>query len=276
MNWTEWFSDIPSLALMYSINAVVAIALFVLGKWVAKRIIQLVGNLLKLQDVDATVVGFVSNILYVALLAIIIIASLSQLGVPTASFIAIVGAAGLAIGLALQGSLSNFAAGVLLVTFQPCRVGDYIEAAGESGTVKVITIFSTTLITPDQRTITIPNSNVFGGPIVNYSTSTSRRLDLTIGISYSADIAAVKVLLENLVRSDKRVLRELPMQIGVLELAESSVKLAVRPWVSNENYWPLRFDLLESIKSTLDEAGVEIPYPQLGVHWHQNELQPAQ
>lgn len=267
MNWVEYAEDIPALAINYGAKALAAIAIFLIGRWVARRVVNICGKLMKQRGVDPTVGGFVTNILFVVLLVMIIIAALAQLGIPTAQFIAVIGAAGLAIGLALQGSLSNFASGVLLVSFRPCKVGDYIEAAGVSGTVENITVFSTTLVTPDRRTITVPNSSVMGGPIVNYSTSPSRRLDLVVSVGYGSDLEQVKTLLRDIVESDPRVLpAHKPVQIGVLALADSSINFAVRPWVSNSDYWPLHFDLHERIKQRFDDAGIEIPFPQMQVH----------
>lgn len=267
MNWNELVSDLPDLALQYGLNLVFAAAIFLVGKWVAKRVIKLAGTVMTRQGIDPTVGGFVANIGYMILLLLIIVAALSQLGIPTASFIALIGAAGLAIGLALQGSLSNFASGVLLVTFRPCKLGDYIEAAGVAGTVDRITVFSTTLLTPDHRTITVPNSKLFDGAIVNYSTSATRRLDLIVGVSYDADLTRVKNLLREIVESDERVLEDQkPVQIGVHALASSSVDFVVRPWVASDDYWPLHFDLNERIKREFDRAGIAIPYPQMEVH----------
>lgn len=259
-------SQISRLIMDYSINIVLAAAIFIAGKWFAKRIIVITKRLMERHDVDSTIANFAGNIAYVALLAFVIIAALSQLGIPTASFVALVGAAGLAIGLALQGSLSNFASGVLLVLFHPIRLDDYVEAAGVSGSVKEINVFSTTLITPDRRTITVPNSLVLGGPIINYSTSTSRRIDLVISVGYDADLSEAKSLIEQVVKNDNRVLVENELTIGVLALAASSVDLAVRPWVASENYTAAKFELQEAIKNALDSAGISIPYPQLDVH----------
>ena len=272
MDWIEYVEELPELLIQYGSNLAAALLIFFVGKWVAGRVVTFGGKLMTQRDIDPTVGGFVTNIVYMLLLMLIIIAALSQLGVPTAQFIAVIGAAGLAIGLALQGSLSNFASGVLLVSFRPCKVGDYVEAAGVSGTVQKITVFSTTLTTPDQRTITVPNSNVMGGPITNYSTSPSRRLDLVIGVSYDSDLQVVKQLLREIVESDERVLdAHKPVQIGVLALADSGVNIAIRPWVDNENYWPLHFDLHERIKQRFDDAGIDIPYPQLDVHLQRQE-----
>ena len=259
----------PEVLLIYGSNIVLALAIFFIGKWAARRLVDFVAQVTASRGLDPTVGGFVRNIVYIGLLALIIIATLSQLGVPTASFIAIIGAVGLAIGLALQGSLSNFASGVLLVSFRPCKVGDYIEGAGVAGTVDQITVFSTALITPDQRTITVPNSSLLGGPIINYTTSPSRRLDLVISVAYDSNLDEVKTLLRDIVENDPRVLDEKkPVQIGVLALADSAINFAVRPWVSNDDYWSLHFDLHERIKERFDEAGVTIPFPQLQVAVH--------
>ncbi len=278
MNWIDYVEEVPTLAREYGLNLLAALLIFLVGKWLARRLVNLGRRLMDQRDIDPTVGGFVSNILYMVLLMLVIIAALSQLGVPTAQFIAVIGAAGLAIGLALQGSLSNFASGVLLVSFRPCKVGDYIEAGGVSGTVNEITVFSTTLVTPDQRTITVPNSSIMGGPITNYSTSPKRRLDMVIGIGYESDLKQAKNLLKEIVENDERVLdAHKPVQIGVLELADSSVNIAVRPWVATADYWPLHFDLHERIKQRFDEAGISIPYPQMDVHLpeRRDDEQPA-
>jgi len=267
MSWVEFVETLPALGIEYGLKALAAIAIFFIGKWVARRVVNLAGKLMTQREIDPTVGGFVTNILYMILLMLIIIAALSQIGIPTAQFIAVIGAAGLAIGLALQGSLSNFASGVLLVSFRPCKVGDYVDAGGVSGTVNNITVFSTTLITPDRRTITVPNSTVMGGAIVNYSTSPSRRLDMIISVSYDSDLKQVSSLLRDIVESDERVLEaHKPVQIGVLALADSSINFAVRPWVATANYWPLHFDLHQRIKEGFDNAGIVIPYPQMDVH----------
>lgn len=252
--------------LVVGLNVVAALAILIVGRWLARRVVDLGGRMMTRRGFDPTVGGFVTNIAYLALLVLVVIAALTRLGVPTASFIAIIGAAGLAIGLALQGSLSNFASGVLLVSFRPCKVGDYVEAAGVAGSVQRITVFSTTLLTPDQRTVTVPNSNLLGGPIVNYSTSPTRRLDLLFGVAYDTDIGEAKRLLREIVESDPRVLGDKEVQIGVLALADSSVNIAVRPWVAGSDYLALQFDLNERVKSEFDAAGIVIPFPQRDVH----------
>ena len=265
-DWITTQGELPTQILGLAGNALLALLIFFIGKWIARRLVDVGKRVALERGMEKTVAGFLSNIAYVALLVVVIIAAMAQLGIPIASFLAILGAAGLAIGLALQGSLSNFASGVLLVTFQPCKIGDYIEAGGASGTVTDITVFSTTLITPDQRTITVPNSSVLSGPIVNYSTSPSRRLDLAIGISYDADIASVKTLLRDVVEADERVLKAHPVQIGITDLADSSMLFTVRPWVSSGDFLQLKFDLHEKIKNALDSAGISIPYPQMDIH----------
>ena len=272
MNWSDLLERAPELALTYGLNLLAALAILYVGKWIAQRLVTVGGRVMTKRGLDPTVVGFVSNIAFVVLLVIVVIAALGQLGIPTASFVAAVGAAGLAIGLALQGSLSNFASGVLLVTFRPAKVGDYIEAAGVAGTVDEITVFSTRLVTPDRRTITVPNSKLFDGAIVNYSTSTVRRLDLVFGISYDSDVARAQRILRDVVESDPRTVEEhKPVQIGVLALADSSVDIAVRPFVRRDDYWPMHFDLHQRVKREFDAAGISIPFPQMDVH-----LPPAQ
>jgi len=258
---------LPETLLAFGADVFVALLILFVGRWLARRAVDLGGRMMSRRGFDPTVGGFITNIAYIVLLVLVAVAALSRLGIPTASFIAVIGAAGLAIGLALQGSLSNFASGVLLVTFRPAKVGDYIEAAGVGGTVKTITVFSTTLVTPDQRIITVPNSSMLGAPIVNYSTSPSRRLDLVFGVAYESDLVEVKTLLRRIVESDPRVLEEKkPVQIGVLALADSSVNFAVRPWVASADYWALHFDLHERVKREFDAAGIVIPFPQRDMH----------
>ena len=267
MDWSNLLERAPELAVAYGLNLLAALAILYVGRWVARRLVAVAGRVMTARGLDPTVIGFVSNIAFVVLLLIVAIAALGQLGIPTASFVAAIGAAGLAIGLALQGSLSNFASGVLLVTFRPAKVGDYIEAAGVAGTVDEITVFSTRLVTPDRRTITVPNSKLFDGAIVNYSTSPTRRLDLVFGVAYGSDVEGAERVLRDIVESDPRVLEaHKPVQIGVLALADSSVNIAVRPFVRREDYWPLHFDLHRRVKRAFDDAGIAIPFPQLQVH----------
>jgi small conductance mechanosensitive channel len=205
-------------------------------------------------------------LIYIALLTFVIIAAIGQLGIQTASFIAVFGAAGLAIGLALQGSLANFAAGFLLVILRPFRVGDFIEAAGVSGTVDAIEIFNTTLKTPDNRLIIIPNAKLSGDNIINYSAMDTRRVDMTVGVGYDADLSVVKTVLNDIISKDERVLSDPEPQIAVAELADSSVNFVVRIWVKTDDYWGVKFDTTETIKVRFDAEGIGIPFPQCDVH----------
>ena len=267
----ETFQKVYDLLMLYGVKVIAAIAIFIIGRWVAKGFQSLTKKLMDKKNVDPTITGFVGNLTYMALLVFVILAALGQLGIQTTSFIAILGAAGLAIGLALQGSLSNFAAGFLMLIFKPFKVGDYIEAAGVAGTVETIQIFTTTLQTPDNKTIIIPNSGVTNGNIVNYTVKGTRRVDMVFGISYKDDIEKAKQIMADVLGKDDRILKDPPMQIAVSELADSSVNFVVRPWASIENYWGIYFDAMENIKKAFDEAGVSIPYPQRDVHMYEHK-----
>jgi small conductance mechanosensitive channel len=216
--------------------------------------------------VDPTLSKFVKNLTYSLLLVFVVIAALGRLGVQTGSFIAIIGAAGLAVGLALQGSLSNFAAGVLMIIFKPFRVGDFIEAGGAMGTVKEIQIFNTILNTPDNKRVIVPNAQVTGGNIVNYSVNGTRRVDLVVGVSYDDDLKKAGQVIESVLKADNRVLADPAYTVAVSELADSSVNFVVRPWVNGSDYWDVYFDLTEKIKVSLEENGLSIPFPQRDVH----------
>ena len=252
--------------IQFLINILTAAAVFLIGKWLAKTIAGLLKKAMDKSNVDPTLSTFSKNLVYSALLVFVVIAALGQLGVRTGSFIAIVGAAGLAIGLALQGSLSNFAAGVLMIIFKPFKVGDYIEAAGTAGSVQEIHIFNTTLHTPDNCKIIIPNAQVTGGNIKNYSANPTRRVDLVIGVSYDDDLKKARQVIENVIKGDSRILPEPAYTVAVSELGDSSVNFVVRPWVNGADYWAVRFDLTEQIKVQLEENGLSIPYPQRDVH----------
>ncbi len=267
----DTLQKVYDLVMLYGVKVIAAIAIFIIGRWVAKGFQSITKKLMDKRNVDPTITGFVGNLTYMGLLVFVIIAALGQLGIQTTSFIAILGAAGLAIGLALQGSLSNFAAGFLMLIFKPFKVGDYVEAAGVSGTVEMIQLFTTTLITPDNKTIIIPNANVTGGNIVNYTVKGTRRVDMVFGIAYKDDIDKAKQIIADVLGKDDRILKDPPMQIAVSELADSSVNFVVRPWVTIENYWGVYFDAMENIKKAFDEAGVSIPYPQQDVHMYQHK-----
>ncbi|MDX1267351.1 MAG: small-conductance mechanosensitive channel MscS, partial [Oceanisphaera sp.] len=223
-------------------------------------------RVMKARKIDNTISDFVTSMLKYGLLAFVIIAALGRVGVQTASFVAIVGAAGLAVGLALQGSLSNFAAGVLLIGFRFFKAGDYVEAAGTAGTVHSVQIFTTILMTPDNRMIVVPNSKILNDNIINYSKEKTRRLDLVIGVSYSADLKLTKEVLTRIIEEDDRILKDPECRIAVNNLGASSVDFVVRPWVKAEDYWNLKFDLLEKIKNELDANNIGIPFPQMDVH----------
>ena len=223
------------------------------------------------RNVDDTIVGFVGNLTYVALLAFFIIAALGQLGIQTTSFIAILGAAGLAVGLALQGSLSNFAAGFLMIIFRPIRVGDYVEIAGSAGTVEEISIFTTTLTTVDNKTVIIPNAAVTGGNIVNWTVKGTRRVDMVFGIGYGDDIDKAKNIMKEVLARDERILKDPATQIAVVELGDSSVNFVVRPWVNAADYWGVYMASMENIKKAFDVEGISIPYPQSDVHLYEHK-----
>lgn len=265
----QWISDNQELLYSYLINIVIALLIFVIGKWVAKLLTGGLKKILTHKNVDDTVSSFICSLSYGLLVLIAFIAAISHLGFNTTSLVAIVGAAGLAIGLALQGSLSNFASGILLITFKPFKAGDFVEVAGKSGIVEEVHVFSTKLRTPDNKTVIVPNGAITGSSITNFSTKDTRRIDLVIGVSYDADLAKTKEVLTQVVANETRILKEPAVTIGVLELADSSVNFAVRPWVKTSEYWPVYFDLLQTIKEELDNAGIEIPFPQMSVHINQ-------
>ncbi len=262
---SELSAKAPEFLMTYGTKIVLAIVVYLVGKWVAKTLVNVMEKTLRARGVDQTVAVFTKNISYYALLTMVIIAALGQLGVQTASFVAIIGAAGLAVGFALQGSLANFAAGVLIIMFRPFKIGDFVEAGGTSGVVNEISIFSTIFKTPDNKTVIIANSTVMGGNIVNYSSEDTRRVDLTVGVSYTADLNQVKQELRNIADAEPRLLSDKDVTIAVAELADCSVNLVFRVWVKSEDYWPTFFDLTEKVKTIFDEKGIEIPFPQLDV-----------
>ena len=253
------------------INIAIAAAILFGGIWLAKRIRSYIASTMEKREVDALLSSFVSNIAYVALVAFVIIAALSKLGIQTTSFVAIIGAAGLAIALSLQGSLSNFASGVMIVAFRPFKVGDFIEAGGATGVVEGIQIFSTQMKTGDNKTIIIPNSSIIGGNIVNYSTKDTRRVDMVFGIGYDDDIKKAKDILMKLIEEDDRILKDPEPVVAVSELADSSVNFVVRPWVNSADFWGVKFDFTEKVKTTFDAEGISIPYPQQDVHIYKQD-----
>lgn len=255
----------------WGINILTALAVFIIGRIVVGLVMRLVKKLLNKSKMDNMLINFVTSILGSLLLLFVIVASLDQLGVNTSSFIAIVGAAGLAIGLSLQDSLKNFAAGVLLVVFRPFREGDFVEAAGVSGVVESISIFSTVMRTGDNREVIVPNGPIYSGVITNYSKRDTRRVDMVFGIGYEANLLQAKQLLADILAEDERVLAEPKSVIAVSELADSSVNFVVRPWVRTADYWAVLWDTTEKVKLRFDEAGISIPFPQMDVHVHKQD-----
>lgn len=270
-NAINWLAENHILLVQYAMNVITAILILIVGNWITKKIAASIALLLKKRELDHTVVDFLENFSRYLMLVMVLIAALGRLGVQTAQIVAVIGAAGLAIGLALQGSLSNFAAGVLIVTFRPFKASDYVEVAGVSGFVSSIQIFSTVLTTPDNKMVVVPNGTIISSPITNYSRHETRRVDYVIGVSYKSDLQKVKNTLERIVNADSRVLQEPALCVGVQALADSSVNFVVRPWVKTEDYWGVYFDLLQAIKEGLDEEGIEIPFPQMDVHHHQSQ-----
>lgn len=258
----------PEIVVTYGVKIVLAFAVYLIGKWLVAGLSNVFEKSLKARGVDSTVAVFTKNITHYSLLTVVIIAALGQLGVQTASFVAIIGAAGLAVGFALQGSLSNFASGVLIILFRPFKIGDFVEAGGTAGVVNEISIFSTIFKTPDNKTVVVANSAITGGNIVNYSLEDTRRVDFTVGVGYGANIQQVKEELQSIADGDERVLKEegKEVTIGVAELADSSVNFAFRVWVKTDDYWSVFFDLNEKVKIRFDELGIEIPFPQMDVH----------
>ena len=269
---SEWIQTAVELGTEYGLKLAIAIAIFIVGKWIAKAVRKFVARMLNRAEVDQIVVGFIGNIVYFALLTFVIIAALAQLGIQTTSFIAVLGAAGLAVGLALQGSLANFAAGFLMIIFRPFKVGDVIEGGGTVGKVEAMHIFTTTLKTPDNKVIIIPNAKLGNDNIINYSTEPTRRVDLTVGVSYDADLKQVREVLEDIISKDSRVLSDPAHQIAVAELADNSVNFAVRLWAKTEDYWDVFFETNEAVKLRFDEAGIGIPYPQRDVHLYEHKV----
>lgn len=250
----------------WCINLGFAILIFFIGLLVSKGIIKIIRNVLNRSKLDTILVDFIISISGSILLLVVIIASLDQLGVDTTSLIALIGAAGLAIGLSLQNSLQNFASGIMLITFRPFKVGDYVEAGGTAGSIVKINIFSTTMITPDNKEVIVPNGQIYNDIITNYSARDTRRVDMVFGISYEDDINKAKDIIEHIVSTDSKILKDPEPVIAVGELADSSVNIFVRPWVNTIDFWPVYFELNEKIKYALDSYGISIPYPQMDVH----------
>lgn len=257
----------------WSVNILVALLIFLVGRIVISIISSLIGRALSRTKWDVILVEFVQQLVRAVLLIFVIVAALDQLGVNTTSVIAVLGAAGLAIGLALQGSLQNFAAGFLLLVFRPFKSGDFVEAGGTMGVVERMHIFSTIMRTGDNKEVIVPNGAIYSGNIINYSARQTRRIDMIFGIGYGDDIKKARDVIAAVISEDERVLAEPKTVIAVGELGASSVNFVVRPWVRTEDYWPVKFDLTEKIKLAFDENDITIPYPQMDVHWTPPEME---
>ena len=261
---------------LYALNIIGALLIFIVGKWLARHIAKLTAKLMEKNNVDLTLVSFLKNLIYYTLVILVVVAAVGRLGVNTTSFLTIIGAAGLAIGLALKDSLSNFAAGVMLVLFRPFTIGDVVSTAGITAKVEKITIFNTLFCTPDNQLVIVPNNKIISDIITNINAKDTRRIDLVVGISYTDDMVKTKAILERLAQDDSRVLTDPAPTVAVAELADSSVNLVFRPWVKTADYWAVRFDLTENIKNALDEAGISIPFPQQDVHLFVEKEEAAQ
>jgi small conductance mechanosensitive channel len=266
MEVENYIKLLKEIVLTYGVNVLIAIVILVVGLWIAKAITKSVVKVLNKQKVDATLVKFLSGLVKAVLYVFVIIAAIDKAGIESTSFVAILGAAGLAVGFALQGSLSNFASGVMLIIFKPIKVGDFIEAAGVMGIVEEIGIFVTTLTTPDNKVIYVPNSQMGGGIITNFSVKDTRRVDMEFGIGYSDDIDKARKVILEVLSTDARILKDPAPDVVVGTLADSSVNFKVRPWVNAADYWGVYFDVTENIKKKFDENNISIPFPQTDVH----------
>ncbi|MEB3291192.1 MAG: mechanosensitive ion channel domain-containing protein [Leptolyngbya sp.] len=269
-NLIQWLTTAQDMLATFGINALVALAIFIIGQWIAKIIGRTAKKVMTHRGVDPTLINFTTSLIYYSALAFVVIAALNRLGIQTASLVAVLGAAGLAIGLALQGSLSNFAAGVLIIIFRPFNVGDMIEGAGVFGRVDAIQLFTTTIITPDNATVVVPNTKLSNDNITNFTTQPTRRVETIVGISYSDSIEKARLAILDELSKDARVLKDPAPAVNVAALADSSVELRIWPWTENGDFLPVRLALPELIKTRLDAEGITIPFPQRDVHTFQH------
>lgn len=265
-NATSWVVHNQTLIIGYAVNLAAAILTLFIGWFASSLISGGLNKVMRARHLDVTIADFVSNLIKYAMLAFVVIAALGRIGVQTASFVAVIGAAGLAVGLALQGSLSNLAAGVLIIVFRPLKAGEYVEVAGVGGTVQTVQIFTTILTTADNKMVVVPNGSILNGTITNYSRMDVRRVDMTFGISYDSDLRLAKEILQKLVKEEARVLTDKDVTIAVAALADSSVNIVVRPWVKTADYWGVFYDFQERVKLAFDEVGIDIPFPQMTIH----------
>lgn len=268
VDWTDT-TLIETMLIPWGIRIAVALAIFIVGRWIAKWLTSVLRKVMTRGKLDDMLINFLSNIVYMILLLAVVMAALDHLGIQTTSLLAVFGAAGLAIGLALKDSLANFSSGVMIILFRPFKVGDFIEAGGAAGVVEEVRMFATILRTGDNREIILPNGQIYGGMITNYSARDTRRIDLVFGIGYDDDIAKAKQIMDDIMKQDERILADPAPAIALGELGDSSVNFNVRPWVKSGDYWPVRADLLEKIKLAFDANGISIPYPQQDVHMHE-------
>ena len=263
----NYFTSIQNLVLEYSPKFVAAILILLIGLWGTSFVTKTAKRIMVKRHVELTLSNFIGNVIFWTLRILLFVTVISKLGIETSSFVAILGAAGLAIGLSLQGSLSNFAGGILIILFKPFRLGDFIEAQGVAGTVKDIKIFSTVITSPDNKQIVIPNASLSNGVIINFTANGVRRVDLIISVDYSTDLQLAKNTIENVLKSIPEILHEPEATIFINELATSSIDFTVRPYTENENFWKVKSDVLEKIKKEFDLVGIEIPYPhQVEIH----------
>jgi small conductance mechanosensitive channel len=270
-NYTDYLKIAQEWLVATGPNILSALAILIIGRWLIQWATRLIRKVLIKARIDDTLVRFLDTLIYYTLLAAVIMAAADQVGVKTTSFLAILGAAGLAVGLALKDSLSNFASGVMLILFKPFKVGDAVTAAGVSGSVERIDIFNSVINTWDNQKVIIPNSKITAEIITNINANPTRRIDMVIGISYDDDVKEAKAVLEQLVKADSRILTDPAPKIALAEFADSSINLVVRPWVKTEEYWDVRFSLMDNIKQAFDERNITIPYPQRDVHMYQHQ-----
>lgn len=270
-NTPEWVATAQEVMATFGLRIIAAVLIFIIGRWIAKGIQALAEKTMKRTKVDPVLIPFTTNLIYSALLVFVVLAALGKLGVQTTSFVAVIGAAGLAIGLAMQGSLSNFASGVLIIIFRPFKSGDYIEGGGTAGVVQHIHIFTTTLKTPDNKRVIVPNSKIMGDNIINYSAEGTRRLDITASISYGDSIDTAKAALKDLQSNEERILKDPEPFVGVSAMSDSSIDFTVRSWVKVADYWPVFFSMNEAIKKRLEAEGLTIPFPQRDVHLYKHD-----
>jgi len=270
-DWAGLWDSVRSTGIDFGVKVLIALVIFFVGRIGARLLTRGLRKAMQSQEVDKILESFVCNLVYWVVMVFVIIAAINQVGVQTTSLIAVMGAAGLAVGLALQGSLANFAAGVLIVVFRPYRVGDFVEAAGISGVVEQVQILTTILKTGDNKRIVVPNGQIMGSIITNYSANETRRIDMIVGVSYDDDLDKVRAQIEELVAADERIMQDPACTIAVSELADSSVNFVVRPWVRTADYWGVKFDLTEAIKKRFDQQGISIPFPQRDVHIYKED-----